>query len=123
MWVTPGERPVAIENETFLPEQYFANARAVQPEKRFLLAILVDAWNDLEKNAGVNSKRAQRLVAEAWEWMEVGDLGTVTFDYVCEHLGKKPEWIRKGVLAALEGRGIAAGVRRSSCRASIKVRV
>jgi hypothetical protein len=97
------ERIVSLfEPDTLLSAQYFENLRRktlVEPEKRLMLAILVDAINCYQENLLAKRGRAGRLFTEAEEWiLEKGSDWIFSFKNICETLGFNPEYVRQGLL-------------------------
>lgn len=105
-----------IENEAILPDQYFTQARIRQPEQNLQLAVLESAMNDLTYYIRRRSRHTRNLAVEAWEWVQTGDIGLLTFDDVCEHLEFNPETIRKGIQHALNKEGVLPSLRRRNSR-------
>jgi hypothetical protein len=95
--------------EAIMPEQFFdAVARHTRtPEKRLMLAVLVDALIHLERGgqSGVEARR----------WIEAGACGTsaVTFAHACDVLGLHREYLARGILAWGDDPSARRGARRA----------
>ncbi len=83
--------------DALLPAQYFDGlvARASDlPEKRLMLAVLLDAAMALQRR---NSSAA--VEAERWIRGEHLELPPFTFEKICENLGLDPAYLGRGLLA------------------------
>jgi hypothetical protein len=64
-------------------------------------AVLVRGMRPLQEGASTPAKRKACDVEAARQWVERGDIGTVTFDEAATWLGLDPERTRRAILAAV----------------------
>ena len=91
-----------FEPDILLPNQYFAafrRGRAVEGERRLMLAVLEDAIACFQKYALARDERGLELFREAEEWVLQQDSEWLfSFDNTCESLGINPEYLRAGLV-------------------------
>jgi hypothetical protein len=63
-----------------------------------LMASLLDDAVDLCLGRGGRCQSTERDIAEAREWITLGNVGQITFDEACEWLGVEPRSARAAVL-------------------------
>jgi hypothetical protein len=103
-----------FEPDILLPNQYFAafrRGRAVEGERRLMLAVLEDAVDSYRKYALTRDPREQACFLEAREWFFSTDRSWLfAFENICDVLEMNAEYLRAGldrwrrVLMATEGR-------------------
>jgi len=80
--------------DAILPEQFFGRpeVRADTPEKRLMLAVLLDAIIHLQRRDTEGS-------AEAARWIQAeNDDGPFAFQSICTALGIEPSYLARGLL-------------------------
>ena len=81
-----------------IPEQHFDQFHEpsqIQPEKRLMFAVLLDAVECFQKYAG---HEANRLFKDTDEWIFEDDPECpFSFINICEAVGMDPEYLRKGL--------------------------
>jgi hypothetical protein len=82
--------------------EYYASRRAassLNPTKRLMLAVLLDAIRSFQAAAEGVRKSAQRRFedAETWLFDENGD-GPFSFESICEELLIDPQYLRSGLI-------------------------
>ena len=83
-------------------EMGFRLSREGVPERRLVLAVLLDALQIVAW--GVSATQSQRLVAEAREWIMSDDVvWPVSFLNVCEALDLEPRAVRRYAAAWMDG--------------------
>src|SRR5919205_4265298 len=86
--------------------QYFDSLRRkalLEPEKRLMLAVLQDAIHCFQDNLAAETVVKKKLLADAEEWIRERDGDWVfSFAYICEALGFRPEYLRRGLLRSKE---------------------
>ena len=100
--------------EPLLPDQWFASigeSTCDVPEKRLLLAVLLDAVICLRQR-----DVSAAVEAVAWIRGEHGDADRISFVDVCESLGLEPTYLASGILS-----GFASGARAGG-RADVRAR-
>ncbi len=93
--------------ESFLPVQQFdAQARHADPERRLLAAVLADAINCFQRTAlSPGGKSNQREAREAETWFMSDDrMWPFSFVNVCDVLGLDSSNLRQGLLRQQRGR-------------------
>src|SRR5215471_16031442 len=92
---------VLLQPDIILPTQYYGSLGGVKSgEKRLILAMLVNAINDLQSWRGMGSARKRRNCSEAALW--VNNRGTChpfSFDSVCDNLEIDSELLRSHLIA------------------------
>ena len=69
------------------------------PELNLMFAVLTNAIECLQKNAGAKSRRCLKIFRETEAWIFSGkNHGLYTFEYVCEALQLDPSYLRKGLM-------------------------
>ena len=82
-----------VDREVF-NKNFKQGNKALEPEKRLMLAILEDAIWCLKKS---------KLKQAAWEWIEAEREEFVfSFENICDELGFNPEYLRKRLRAYVE---------------------
>jgi hypothetical protein len=87
---------ILSQADIILPSQYFGSRGSVRScEQRLILAVLVDAINDLQSWKGVVSARKRRNCVEAALWVNTrGTCHPFSFDSVCDALEIDSELLR-----------------------------
>jgi hypothetical protein len=90
-----------FEPDVLLPNQYFAafrRGRAVEGERRLMLAVLEDAVDSYRKYALARDPREQACFLEAREWFVSDDRSWLfAFENVCDVLEMEPDYLRSGL--------------------------
>jgi hypothetical protein len=90
-----------FEPDVLLPNQYFAafrRGRAVEGERRLMLAVLEDAVDSYRKYALARDPREQSCFLEAREWFLSDDRSWLfAFENVCDVLEMNPDYLRSGL--------------------------
>ena len=90
-----------FEPDVLLPNQYFAafrRGRAVEGERRLMLAVLEDAVDSYRKYALAREPREQACFLEAREWFLSDDRSWLfAFENVCDVLEMNPDYLRSGL--------------------------
>ena len=90
-----------FEPDILLPNQYFAafrRGRAVEGERRLMLAVLEDAVDSYRKYALARDPREQACFLEAKEWFLSGDRSWLfAFENICDVLEMNAEYLRCGL--------------------------
>ncbi len=90
-----------FEPDILLPNQYFAafrRGRAVEGERRLMLAVLEDAVDSYRKYALARDPREQACFLEAREWFVSQDRSWLfAFENVCDVLEMNPDYLRSGL--------------------------
>jgi hypothetical protein len=88
--------------EPALPSQFhdiWSRTRYVPPERALGLAVLEQAFADLEKYRFATRRRQQRFYMEAYKWVASDDREwPYSFVNLCEVLGLSPESVREQLL-------------------------
>ena len=90
-----------LQTEAVLPVQFHGARRAatVEPERRLMLAMLVDAVRCFQSRSEPRLPAKRREYAEAQSWIfSDDDSGFFSFGAVCDALEIDPEAARKGLL-------------------------
>jgi len=82
--------------DAVLPEQFFSQAATAVPERRLMLAILLDAITHLERRGTVGAEEAKRWICR------VAD-GPCSFRGTCEAVGIEPTHLGRCLLAWYAG--------------------
>jgi hypothetical protein len=107
---------LGVEPETLLPVQFFPTSLSgtEQPEKRLMLAVLVDAVSTLLRSGG-GDVRARAAVNEALNWCSSRDvLWPFSFENICAALGINADALRQRI-----HRLQRAPARQSACVVSL----
>jgi len=106
--LTASERQVVNsieEHNTVLPDQFFMSARThpgLEAEKKLMIAVLMDAVKTYRKSLGVDTRRAERLLAETEAWFfeehEHDPEWLYSFENICATLNIRPEFVRERLL-------------------------
>ena len=101
--LTPDERIGSLfQPDSLLSAHYFGTLRReslLEPETRFMLAILKDAIQCFQDNLFTRNEKNRRLFEEAQEWIVETDGDWVfSFQNICEALGFNPAYMRHGLL-------------------------
>lgn len=90
-----------FEPDILLPNQYFAafrRGRAVEGERRLMLAVLEDAVDSYRKYAMARDPREQACFLEAREWFFSTDRSWLfAFENICDVLEMNAEYLRTGL--------------------------
>jgi hypothetical protein len=74
-------------------------------EEKLLLAVLADAIEHFQKHVVANDEKGRKLFQEAEEWfLEKDSDGLFSFEYICDTLQLRPDYIRQGLLSWKETR-------------------
>ncbi len=90
-----------FQPDTLLPAQYFETLRrkALDPEKRLMLAIIEEAIACYQKYLCAEKRRGRTLFADAEKWIWDEDSNWIfSFENICEVLGLTPAYVRRGLL-------------------------
>ena len=68
---------------------------ATTGEVRLVCALLEDAWGIITGSSG---QVAPNILRETREWIERGNVGLFSFDFVCDMLGLDPSHVRLALL-------------------------
>ena len=100
-----------LDFEPVLPAQWGAERghnAALQPEKRLMLAVLIDAIELVLPDEGAVNARKANLIRRAQEWICSNDRGwAFSFVNICEALGVEPEKLRKAIARFVQQRADA----------------
>jgi hypothetical protein len=90
-----------FEPDILLPNQYFAafrRGRAVEGERRLMLAVLEDAVDSYRKHAAACDPREQACFLEAKEWFLSDDRSWLfAFENICDVLEMNADYLRSGL--------------------------
>ena len=90
-----------FEPDILLPNQYFAafrRGRAVEGERRLMLAVLEDAVDSYRKYAIARDPREQACFLEAREWFLSDDRSWLfAFENICDVLEMNADYLRGGL--------------------------
>ncbi len=90
-----------FEPDILLPNQYFAafrRGRAVEGERRLMLAVLEDAVDSYRKHATACDPREQACFLEAKEWFCSNDRSWLfAFENICDVLEMNADYLRSGL--------------------------
>jgi hypothetical protein len=90
-----------FEPDILLPNQYFAafrRGRAVEGERRLMLAVLEDAVDSYRKHARACDPREQACFLEAKEWFSSNDRSWLfAFENICDVLEMNADYLRSGL--------------------------
>jgi hypothetical protein len=90
-----------FEPDILLPNQYFAafrRGRAVEGERRLMLAVLEDAVDSYRKYALARDPREQACFLDAREWFLSGDRSWLfAFENICDVLEMNADYLRSGL--------------------------
>jgi hypothetical protein len=90
-----------FEPDILLPNQYFAafkRGRAVEGERRLMLAVLEDAVDSYRKCALARDPREQASFLEAREWFWSSDRSWLfAFENICDVLEMDADYLRTGL--------------------------
>jgi len=91
-----------FQPDTLLPAQYFDTFRRkahLEPEKRFMLAILEDAIDCSQKHIFARDSKRKVILHEAEDWiLEENSDWLFSFENIYEVLGFNPGYVRQGLL-------------------------
>ena len=74
-------------------------------EEKLLLAVLADAIEHFQKHVVAKDEKGRKLFQEAEEWfLEKDSDGLFSFEYICDTLQLRPDYIRQGLLSWKEAR-------------------
>ena len=104
-----------FEPDILLPNQYFAafrRGRAVEGERRLMLAVLEDAVDSYRKYALAQDPREQACFLEAKEWFVSNDRSWLfAFENICDVLEMNAEYLRGGLERWRRASSLAASQR------------
>src|SRR5262245_46695120 len=90
-----------FEPDILLPNQYFAafrRGRAVEGERRLMLAVLEDAVDSYRKHAAACDPREQACFLEAKEWFSSSDRSWLfAFENICDVLEMNAGYLPSGL--------------------------
>src|SRR6185295_14470030 len=90
-----------FEPDILLPNQYFAafrRGRAVEGERRLMLAVLEDAVDSYRKHVAACDPREQASFLEAKEWFSSNDRSWLfAFENICDVLEMNADYLRSGL--------------------------
>ena len=96
-----GSNAGLFEPDILLPNQYFAafkRGRAVEGERRLMLAVLEDAVDSYRKHAMARDPRDQACFLEAKEWFVSDDRSWLfAFENICDVLEMNADYLRSGL--------------------------
>jgi len=91
-----------FQPDTLVPTQYFETFHRkahLEPEKRFMLAILEDAVACSQKHIFARDSKRKAILHEAEDWiLEENSDWLFSFENICEVLGFNPSYVRQGLL-------------------------
>ena len=91
-----------FQPDTLLPEEYLDTYRRktyLEPEKRLMMAVLVDAVHCFQKYVSAQRPREKALFQEVEEWIiDKGSDWFFSFENICESLALDPDYLRKGLM-------------------------
>ncbi len=96
-----GSNAGLFEPDILLPNQYFAafkRGRAVEGERRLMLAVLEDGVDSYRKHAVARDPRDQACFLEAKEWFLSDDRSWLfAFENICDVLEMNADYLRSGL--------------------------
>lgn len=108
-----------FEPDILLPNQYFAafrRGRAVEGERRLMLAVLEDAVDSYRKYALARDPREQACFLEAKEWFVSSDRSWLfAFENICDVLEMNADYLRTGLDRWRRALAAAAARRAEPC--------
>ncbi len=90
--------------DIILPSQFFDDRTPMGGEQKLMLAVMVDAINQLNWN-GIGKMRRRQAFAEAAAWVREPGAWLFSFETVCDILGIDPVALREHLEPYLVGRG------------------
>ena len=91
-----------FQPDTLVPAQYFETFRRkahLEPEKRFMLAILEYAVASFQKYIFARDGRGKAIFHETEDWiLEEKSDRLFSFENICDALGFNPSYVRQGLL-------------------------
>lgn len=116
-----GSNAGLFEPDILLPNQYFAafkRGRAVEGERRLMLAVLEDAVDSYRKHAMARDPRDQACFLEAKEWFLSDDRSWLfAFENICDVLEMNADYLRTGL--DKWRRSLVAAVTASAAEAAV----
>src|SRR2546428_2319125 len=107
-------------SDTLLPAQRYGPRRgsaAMEPMKRLMMAILVDAIRCYQRNFDAVTLRKRREFGEAQNWLfKDRNDGPFAFDSICYVLDTNPDFLRRRLFQLQYARVASAGHGRILCR-------
>lgn len=101
------------ESDALLPAQFYGPRRgnaALEPQKRLMMAILVDAIRCYQRNFAAVTLRKRREFREAQNWLfKDRNDGPFAFDTVCYVLETDPDLLRQRLIRLQYARVASAG--------------
>jgi hypothetical protein len=105
---SPGQ---LFESDVIAPEQFlevFSRSRNLEPEQELMLAILTDAIECVLKYLNEPIPARAKLFGEAHDWLfDQDEREPFSFINVCEILNFDASYLRRGIMAKMQGRLIA----------------
>jgi hypothetical protein len=88
-------RPAAASGDEVVPAQWFSRP-PLQPEKRLMLAVLIDAIDIIVRRRGAADPRTRRQIDEAQRWLDSNNRRwPFSFRSVCDALDLQPHRMRQ----------------------------
>ena len=91
-----------FQPDILLPAQYLDTVRRkahLEPEKKFMFAILEDAVACFQKYIFAHDGRGKGIFRETEDWiLEENSDWIFSFENICEVLGFNPSYVRQGLL-------------------------
>jgi hypothetical protein len=91
-----------FQPDTLVPTQYFETVRRkahLEPEKKFMFAILEDAVACFQKYIFVHDGKRIVIFHKTEDWiLEKNSDWIFSFENICEVLGFNPSYVRQGLL-------------------------
>ena len=108
----------------FIGTQWDANSGLQnQPEKRLMLAILLDAVECYQKYAPLHRRKPDRLFTATVEWIFEDDYKwPFSFLNICDAVGIDPKYLRNGLQQWNEARSVRPGGLKQHPLPPIKIR-
>jgi hypothetical protein len=103
----------ALGCDALLPTQLYGSRRgsaALEPLKRLMMAILLEALRSYQRNFEAATLRKRREFREAQNWVFTdGNDGIFSFETVCSVLDTDPDLLRQRLLRFQCGRVVSVG--------------
>jgi hypothetical protein len=109
-----------LEPDAILPAQFYNGRRGrsgLEPLKRLMMAVLVDAIGCYQRNLGAKAARKRREFkeTECWLFEEKRD-DLFSFEHVCDVLNTDPDRLREAVMQRQRARITGVAPRRMTRR-------
>ena len=95
-------------------------------EEKLMLAVLADAIDHFQKHVVAKDEKGRKLFQEAEEWfLEKDSDGLFSFEYICDTLQLRPDYIRQGLLSWKKAKGQERSIQghRADRKKFVKTRV